>query len=204
MTATALVSVSWGVLALGSVYPWAYWPLQWGALITGLLGLRRVRAFRTHLGHPMLLAVLVLCGAVLLQLIPLSPVVIGAVSPATSSFVQNYVQLPIEIEAATDGTFSTESDDGMAAPLASSASTVTALVFTLTLGLMVTGGALGLRTVDARALRWDCSPWVRSWRSLRSCSERHRPAVSTGSGSRITGIPPGDPSSTATTSPAGW
>jgi len=152
MTATALVSVSWGVLALGAVYPWAYWPLQWGALITGLLGLRRGSTLPHSLGHPMLLAVLVLCGAVLLQLIPLSPFVIRAVSPATSSFVQNYVQLPIEIEAATDGTFSAESTTAWRPLSLRPRATVTALVFTLTLGLMVTGGALGLRTADARRL----------------------------------------------------
>ena len=152
MTATALVSVSWGVLALGAVYPWAYWPLQWGALITGLLGLRRGSSLPHSLGHPMLLAVLVLCAAVLLQLIPLSPDVIRAVSPATSSFVQTYVQLPIEIEAATDGTFSAESTTAWRPLSLRPQATVTALVFTLTLGLMVAGGAAGLRTADARRL----------------------------------------------------
>ncbi len=153
MTAAALASVSWGVLALGAVYPWAYWPLLWGALVTGLLGLWRHSTLLPTLRHPMLLAVLVLSLAVVLQLIPLTPAVLRTVSPSTQGFVQDYMQLPDEVvAAATDGVVSDDRSEPNRPLSLRPQSTVTALLFTLALGVMVAGAATGLGVDEARRL----------------------------------------------------
>ena len=152
MTATALASVSWGVLALGAVYPWAYWPVLWGALITGLMGLHRGSGFLQTFRHPLLLSAVALCCAVLLQLIPLSPWVLRTVSPSTHAFVQAYMTLPDEVvTTATNGTAAGPA--GAAQPLSlRPRATVTSLVFVLAFGVAIAGAATGLGAKDARHL----------------------------------------------------
>lgn len=153
MTATALASVTWGVLALGAVYPWAYWPLVWGALISGLLGLHRGPGLWPTLGHPLLLAVLAVCAAVAIQLIPLSPSILRSASPATLSFVHDYVRVPDEVVAAAiDGPVAAKPATA-ATPLSlRPRRTAIALVFVLALGVMIAGGAAGLGVTEARRL----------------------------------------------------
>lgn len=145
MQVALFASVAWGVLAVGAVYPWAYWPLMWGALVTGLIGLRRVGG---PLRNPVLVSVIVLALAVVSQLIPLTPSALGAVSPATLGFVRDYTHVPDEAVAAIAGAART--DPAAPHPLSlQPRATVTALLLTLTLGLMVAGGS-GLGVKDAR------------------------------------------------------
>jgi O-antigen ligase len=153
VTATALASVSWGVLALGAVYPWAYWPVLWGAFITGLMGLHRGPGVLPTLRQPLLLSALALCFAVMLQLIPLSPSVLQTISPSTHAFVQAYMTLPDEVvTTATNGTVSVR-PAGAVQPLSlRPRATVTSLVFVLAFGLAIAGAATGLGAKDARHL----------------------------------------------------
>ncbi len=153
MTATALASVSWGVLALGAVYPWAYWPLVWGALITGFLGLRRGSGFLPTLTHPLLVAVIALCCAVLIQVIPLHPSMLRTVSPSTDAFVQAYMALPDEVVATATGDTITANGAAVPQPLSlRPRATITALVCVLAFGLFIAGGATGFGARDARHL----------------------------------------------------
>ncbi len=150
MQIALLASVAWGVLAVGSVYPWAYWPLMWGALVTGLLGLHRARGTSGTLRNPVLISVVVLALAVMVQLIPLAPQMLDAVSPATLGFVRDYMHVPDEAVAAMAGAVNT--DPAAPRPLSlQPGATLTALFLTLTLGLMVAGGA-GLGVKDARRI----------------------------------------------------
>ena len=153
MTATAFTSVTWGVLALGAVFPWAYWPLLWGALVTGLLGLHRGIGLPPTREHPVLLAVLAVSAAVAVQLVPLPASVLRTTSPATLSFLNNYIEVPNEVvAAATDGS-ATVKPATAAWPLSlRPRRTVTALCFVLALGLMIAGAAAGFGVSDARRL----------------------------------------------------
>lgn len=86
-----VATIAWGVLAFGSVYPWAYWPLAlsaaslglWAAVTTGAWSDQRLRVLAFVLG---------LTGAAIaLQLVPLPYDVVMALSPAVDSFLREYL-----------------------------------------------------------------------------------------------------------------
>ena len=83
--------VTWGVLAFGAVYPWAYWSLLGGAVIVGALAYRTAAAADrlppTML--PIAAALVVTAGAATLQLVPLPASVRTAISPATEAFLRS-------------------------------------------------------------------------------------------------------------------
>jgi len=84
-----VLAVVWGALAFGAVYPWAYTPLAIGGAVIGLA------AFTIKLGNafslrPLTLGCLAIAAAISLQLMPLSPRVLGAVSPSTDRFLSRY------------------------------------------------------------------------------------------------------------------
>jgi len=126
---------------------------MWGALVTGLLGLHRGHGLVPTVRHPILIAVLALSCAVMVQLIPLTPTALRLVSPATLGFVQDYVQVPHEAVAAITGSAAPAQSFAQSRPLSlHPPATITALIFTLTLGLIVAGGATGLGVRDAHRL----------------------------------------------------
>jgi O-antigen ligase len=146
-----IATVSWGVLAFGAVYPWAYWPLFWGALIVGLLGLRVGAGIRVTLREPLSLALIAVSCAMLLQLVPLTPSILGTVSPATVAFIQDYMPPPVA-GPAPDGFPAPESARRSQPISLRPRATVVALSATLALGLMVVGGASGLGVTGARRI----------------------------------------------------
>ena len=145
MTAAALATISWGVLAFGAVAPWASWPLMWGAIVTGMLGLRAGAGVRSTLGNSVTSGVLVLSAAVLLQLAPLPPAVLGRISPSTRTFVDAYVHVPAEAMTVVSGGARPTTPVTEWQPLSlHPEATLGALLFLATLGLMVVGGVSGL------------------------------------------------------------
>jgi O-antigen ligase len=88
--AAILVLISWGALAFGAVYPWAFYPLYIGCAAVGLASfLQRRRTSRTDALLAVALALLGVCVA--LQLVPLPAGTIGWLSPETDAFLQRYV-----------------------------------------------------------------------------------------------------------------
>lgn len=81
----AVVTLTWGVMAFGSVYPWAFIPLGTGAAAAGVLGLASGRE-----GPPRrLLVALGLVGlAICLQLVPVPASIANALSPSTATALQ--------------------------------------------------------------------------------------------------------------------
>lgn len=91
LTAVVVLLVAWGALAFGSVYPWAYTPLLAGCALTGAVGLAVHRSRRLPAAtRAAFLALLVVLGAGAVQLIPLPPAVLDAVSPNTGAFLETY------------------------------------------------------------------------------------------------------------------
>jgi O-antigen ligase len=85
-----VVTVAWGVLAFGAVYPWAYWPLVAVASVAGVSGLRSRRAWsNTHL-TAFALALFLLVLAIGITLIPLPQRVIELLSPASARLLGRY------------------------------------------------------------------------------------------------------------------
>ena len=78
------VLVTWGVLAFGSPYPWAYIPLALGCAVTGAAAVWVTRGTDRMAGDQrrvlLALAVVAACGAI--QLVPLPAAVCDAVSPS--------------------------------------------------------------------------------------------------------------------------
>jgi O-antigen ligase len=87
--ATLIVSlIALGTLAFGAVYPWAYIPLLGAAALIGLIGLLQhgvVLALR-----PVAAGLLAITAAVTIQLIPLPPDFVQAISPSTVNLLSRY------------------------------------------------------------------------------------------------------------------
>jgi len=88
--AAILGLISWGALAFGAVYQWAFIPLYVGCAATGFAAfLQRRRTTATDV--PLAVALLLLGAAIALQLVPLHPGVIRWLNPETDAFLQRYV-----------------------------------------------------------------------------------------------------------------
>jgi O-antigen ligase len=87
--AAVLLVIIWGTLSFGAVYPWAYTPLAIACTLVGLTGLALGRRRRPPIGA-LTLGLGLLCGAIILQLIPLSRETLSKVSPSTISFLSQY------------------------------------------------------------------------------------------------------------------
>lgn len=127
----AIVTLTWGALSFGAVYPWAYWPLIVGTITVGLLGLRISRGSNDRgpsraLG--LMLAVMALATA--LQCAPLSPGFLSRLSPAGDAFFGAGSAL---------GTRQALSIDPR--------STIVALVWLMALAVLFIGSARALRLV---------------------------------------------------------
>jgi len=83
-----VLTLAWGTFAFGAVYSWAYTPLLAACAVLGVAGLligrgsRLVRSERT-----LAIALLLVVGAALLQLVPLPESTLLAASPATAPFL---------------------------------------------------------------------------------------------------------------------
>ena len=86
-----LFLLAWGALAFGAVYDWAYTPLFSAAAAIGLLGILAPGArVRRPLAWPILIVAALIAAVGLVQLIPLAPATIAALSPATDDFLRRY------------------------------------------------------------------------------------------------------------------
>lgn len=81
------MSLAWGVLAFGAVYPWAYWPLFAAAATIGVAGLV-ARRNRPGVERPLVVAGALLIVAVALQLVPLPHPLLAAISPHTDRLLR--------------------------------------------------------------------------------------------------------------------
>jgi O-antigen ligase len=82
--------VAWGVLAVGGVYPWAYYPLLALAFLSGAWELWRGRQCPGTAAPRAGIALGLLVCATALQLVPVPSFVRDALSPATGSILSQY------------------------------------------------------------------------------------------------------------------
>jgi hypothetical protein len=87
-TPALLLTLSWGALAFGSVYPWAYWPLVAALSLLGLWGLFEPTDFGRRANGILAIAIALLAAAVVLQLVPLSSQWLSTVSPAAPGILR--------------------------------------------------------------------------------------------------------------------
>src|SRR5262245_59721731 len=85
----AVVSVAWGVLDFGYVYPWAYTPLAIACALTGIGGLLAHRLGRPPLRR-LTIGLLAIAIAVSLQLVPLSRAMLDRINPGTGAILSQY------------------------------------------------------------------------------------------------------------------
>ena len=89
--AATVLTVAWGTLAFGAVYPWAYTSLGLACAVTGVFGLvlgRRHGNFRSY--RWLFLALHGVLAIGLLQLVPLSRPALKALTPATDRFLEGH------------------------------------------------------------------------------------------------------------------
>ncbi|PYR68865.1 MAG: hypothetical protein DMF88_07790, partial [Acidobacteria bacterium] len=82
-----VLTLAWGILSFGGVYPWAYTPLLAAAALLGLFGVVRGRG---TLPRGTAIALLIVALAVSLQLIPVPRAVLRALSPPTDTLLAAY------------------------------------------------------------------------------------------------------------------
>lgn len=85
-----LAILAWGVLSFGAVYPWAYWPLLAAAAALGLVGLAADKAWRDPRLIRVLVALVILSGAIVVQTIALPSWLIVELSPAVDRFFRDF------------------------------------------------------------------------------------------------------------------
>jgi O-antigen ligase len=89
-SAAFLVLISWGALAFGAVYPWAFIPLYAGCAVVGLaMFLERRRTVAMDI--PLALSLMLVGIAIAVQLVPVHVDTIRRLSPETDLFLQRYV-----------------------------------------------------------------------------------------------------------------
>ncbi len=163
MPVALVLTLAWGVLAFGAVYPWAYYPLVGAGAILGVWGFtgrpnRRSRGHHEPPARALTLGLLVLILAVALQLVPLPTELLVRISPSTDTFLRFYdVQY-----AAAAGTPSvavprlTTGSDTSARPTHPLSirpkDTATALALLLGLGVMLLGLPGSLSRREAQTL----------------------------------------------------
>jgi O-Antigen ligase len=88
LVALTLAAITWGVLAFGAVYDWAYGPLAVVSAFTGLISLLVLRP-RAETGA-LALALTGVALAISLQLLPVPVATLQRVSPAADQFLRQY------------------------------------------------------------------------------------------------------------------
>ena len=79
-----LCAIAWGALAFGGVYAWAYWPLAGVCLLSGCLATYIARdAPVKSVDAPLVVGLIVMAGAILVQLFPLPVHMLSTISPHT-------------------------------------------------------------------------------------------------------------------------
>jgi O-antigen ligase len=143
-----LLLLSWGVLAFGAEYAWAYAPLMVFSVAVGLLGFTAPRPEpQAPTPKLLLLALGLVIAAVVIQLIPLSKPIIASLSPARD--VVNYEDLYAK-ETARQIEPATPVEAGRDTPLSIEPSrTWLGLAFLAAFSFLLVGSVRGLNAVGA-------------------------------------------------------
>jgi hypothetical protein len=89
-TTVLLLTLAWGALSFGAVYPWAYKPMLASLSLLGLWGLFEPTESGRRANGTLAVSLALLVGAVILQLTPLPRQTLLAVSPACDTLLQRY------------------------------------------------------------------------------------------------------------------
>jgi len=87
--AALVLTLSWGLLAFGAVYPWAYTPLALAAAAVGLVGFAVGRG-RPWVEKDLALPLVLVAAIVALQLVPLPLSALSRISPNTLRFLEGF------------------------------------------------------------------------------------------------------------------
>lgn len=85
-----IATLTWGVLAFGAVYPWAYWPLIAAAVALGAWGAWSTRAWTDPRVRRLALAVGVVLVAIAVQVIALPYWLLEQISPNVDAFLRSF------------------------------------------------------------------------------------------------------------------
>ena len=135
-----IVTLAWGVLSFGAVYPWAFWPLAAAAQGVGIIGVWLERRSDAGASRALTVGLLVFAAAIFLQLVPVPLAVIDRLSPETTAALKQL-----------DPLFAVESSSKRALSLAPS-DTLTALALYMSFALLMVGTSRVLSRVSPHRL----------------------------------------------------
>jgi len=153
-----VATLSWGALAFGAVYGWAYAPLLVNCAVLGVVGLVSRRRPAASIGAPLALALAAAGLVVVFQLLPLPRAALQRVSPSADALLRNYsfayakgldAGAPIDIDALAD----VESSGDTSHPLSIEPQlTVVSVLFFVSLGVLLAGSVRVLTRQDIQTI----------------------------------------------------
>jgi O-antigen ligase len=91
LTISVVLTLAWGALSFGGIYPWAYWPLLGACVVLGVAGLLAGGAERRpEIQKPLLMGLTLVMLAGSLQLVPLPRSMLIRLSPAADAVLQQH------------------------------------------------------------------------------------------------------------------
>ena len=85
-----IVTIAWGTLAFGAVYPWAYWPLAIASIGLGLWGISLGGTWADPRTRHLSLALGAIAAAVFIQIIDVPYSWLATLSPAVGRFLSEF------------------------------------------------------------------------------------------------------------------
>lgn len=129
--------LTWGALAFGAVYPWAYWPLGIACAIAGAIGLTTAPKSTAGM-RAVAMALILLTAAVLIQLVPIPRPALDVISPKSEMLLTRY-DLRYVAAAAAPGIGGASGPQRAHALSIDPRRTWTALALLVGFGLLLTG-----------------------------------------------------------------
>ncbi|MFB3855562.1 MAG: O-antigen ligase family protein [Vicinamibacterales bacterium] len=160
MPVAIALTIAWGAVTYGAVYRWGYVPLLLACAAAGAHGLTR-RGPGFAVNRPVAASLLLVAGAIAVQLVPIPRPLLLALSPQTDQILQRH-ELGYALRAAGSAGAGVGAGAGAGAGAGVEAAvpwhalsvapgwTLLALAFLAAFAVMLVGLARGLRAVDAR------------------------------------------------------
>lgn len=85
-----VMTIAWGALAFGAVYPWGYWPLAVASAGLGLWGIFATHAWTDPRTRHLAIAAAAVAAAIFAQVVPIADDWLAALSPSVPRFLSEY------------------------------------------------------------------------------------------------------------------
>ena len=85
-----VMTLAWGALAFGAVYPWGYWPLAVASAALGLWGIFATHAWKDPRARHLAIALAAIAVAMFVQIVPIHHELLMTLSPSVERFMSEF------------------------------------------------------------------------------------------------------------------